>query len=151
MHLRDSRLQVAFVLLIMLLLGSFHSWAQDEAKIVRSIVYREIFNAEISPIAGIERLKMSKDGSRIVFNTYGGELYTINSDGTGLTKILASNGRGYIDISDDGSVIIFARDFGYEILVFDSDGGPPLHIANNLPIPGGGTTGPVTVVRVTMT
>ena len=27
-------------------------------------------------------------------------------------------------------------------VVFDSDGGDPLQIADNLPIPGGGTTGP---------
>ena len=69
MHSQSRWLLVAFVLLIMPLLGSFHSWAQAEIQIVRSIRYREIFNAQVSPLAAIERLKMSKDGSKIVFNT----------------------------------------------------------------------------------
>ena len=116
--------------------------AQDVPEVVRTISYTEILNAQMTPIAGIERMKISANGGKIVFNTVGGELYTINADGTGLTKILEQDGRGFIDISADGSFIIFSKNFGYEIKVFSSVGGAGTSIANNLPLPTGGTTGP---------
>jgi len=118
------------------------AWAKDEPQVIRTISYTEILNAQMAPIANIERMKLSAGGGKIVFNIYGGELYTINADGTGLTKLLAQDGRGFIDISADGSFVIFAKFFGYEILVFNSGGGEATHIANNLPLTQGGTTGP---------
>ena len=132
-----------YILVLLVLIFSLTVlWAQDEPEVIRTISYKEVLNAGMSPIAGIERMKISANGGKIVFNTYGGELYTINADGTGLTKLMAQNGRGFIDISADGSFVIFAKLFGYEILVFNSNGGEATHIANNLPLPQGGTTGP---------
>jgi len=133
---------ICLAIIFLLINGYFGIWAQDDPNIIHTISYKEILNAQMTPIAGIERMKISANGGRIVFNTVGGELFTINTDGTGLTKILAQDGRGYIDISADGSFIIFARQFGYEIKVFSSLGGAGTSIANNLPLPQGGTTGP---------
>ncbi len=139
-----NQLRVVGCLLILLNILSppIYSFAQDVPEIIRTISYTEILNAEMSPIANIERMKMSGDGTKIVFNTYAGKIYTINTDGTDLTEILSENGRGFLDISEDGSKIVFARNYGYEILVFNSSGGSPAHIADQLPIPTGGTTGP---------
>ena len=134
--------QVCIFSIFLMLFVSVVSWAQEQPEIIRTISYKEIINAQMAPIAGIERMKISAGGGKIVFNTVGGELYTINTDGTGLTRLMPQDGRGYIDISVDGSHVIFARHFGYEILVFSSIGGGPDHIANNLPLPQGGTTGP---------
>ena len=72
--------------------------AQDTPEIIRTISYREIFNAQMVPITGIEQMKISGDGGKIVFNTVGGELYTINTDGTGLTKLLAQDGRASSEV-----------------------------------------------------
>lgn len=139
-----NHLTVAGCILILLNILSppISSLAQDVPEIIRTISYTEILNAEMSPIANIERMKMSGDGSKIVFNTYAGKIYTINTDGTGLTEILSENGRGFLDISEDGATFIFARLYGYEILVFSTSGGGSTSIANNLPLPSGGTTGP---------
>lgn len=131
-----------FFFAILFLLPLHRTFPQSNTQVVRTISYTEILNAQIQPIAGIERMRISANGSKIAFNTYAGKLYSINSDGTGLTELMSENGRGFLDISADGSTIIFSNLFGYEILVFNSAGGAPAHIANNLPIPGGGTTGP---------
>jgi len=130
------------LVLIILIISATHFTSAQEPEIIRTISYKEILNAQMTPIAAIERMKISADGGKLVFNTVGGELCTINTDGTELTKILAQDGRGYIDISADGSTIIFARHFGYEINVFSSLGGGATSVANNLPLPSGGTTGP---------
>jgi len=141
MNLLKHHQQFGLVLII-LIIGCINFISAQEPEIIRTISYKEILNAQMTPIAAIERMKISADGGRIVFNTVGGELYTINTDGTGLTKILAQDGRGFVDINADGSFIIFARLFGYEIKVFNSLGGGGTSVANNLPLPNGGTTGP---------
>ena len=117
-------------------------WAEDDPKIIRTISYSEILNAQMTSIANIERMKISANGGKIVFNTVAGKLYTVNSDGSGLTTLMEEDGRGFLDISSDGSTVIFAKLYAYEILVFSSSGGEATHIANNLPLPQGGVTGP---------
>lgn len=139
--LQQSLPKSAFALFALVFLPTL-AWEQNDPKVIRTIAYNEILNARMTPYAKIERMKMSANGGMVVFNTVGGELYTINTNGTPLTKILAQDARGFLDISADGAFIIFARLYGYEIKVFSSTGVPGASVANKLPLPQGGTTGP---------
>src|SRR5712692_9269766 len=69
-----------------LALGPAARAQQGSPAITRTIVYRQISNFQngIGPTA-ITRMKMSADGSKIIFAAYFKKVFTINSDGTGLT------------------------------------------------------------------
>lgn len=117
----------------------FERFSSGIASIQRFLVYRQI--AE-SPVA-IQRLKMSADGSRIIFASGNPKaIYTVKTDGTELTEVFdyADFRSGcpcitpFIDISADGSTIIWTDSTG-EIFVADGTGGGRLRIATEIPRP----------------
>ncbi|MGI9244408.1 MAG: TolB family protein, partial [Verrucomicrobiales bacterium] len=100
--------------------------------------------------AGIGHLRLSGDGSRIIYSTGSKKIFTMNSDGTGRSEIFnyADHRPGspfvtpFIDISDDGSKVIWT-DGVKEIYVADFDGGNRSALATEFPRPDGlGTVGP---------
>lgn len=99
---------------------------------------------------GIGQLRLSGDGSRIVFATGSKKIFTMNSDGSGLSEIFdyAAEDRAapfvtpFVDISHDGARVIWT-DTSREVFVADFDGGNRLALATEFPRPDGlGTVGP---------
>src|SRR3989442_12417797 len=107
---------LGFLAWLALVLGPTPALAQQGLPaITRTIVYRQItdFQSGISPTY-IPRMKMSADGSKIIFAAEAKRIFTINADGTGLIRVFDYEDfrtgcpciDPYIDISDDGSTII---------------------------------------------
>jgi len=121
---------------------------QVAATIIRTIVYRQISSFQIGSGPSIERMKMSADGSKIVFADGTKKIFTINTDGTNFTEVFDyATFRGgcpcvvpWIDISADGSRIIWTDSVG-EIFIVNSDGSNRQRIATEFPRAGGGTVG----------
>jgi Tol biopolymer transport system component len=82
----------------------------------------------------------SPDNSKIAFNTDSSsndDIYTINSDGSGLTRLTVAAGNDrYADWSPDGSKITFlsARDGNNEIYVMNADGSAQTRLTTNAAI-----------------
>ena len=82
-------------------------------------------------------------GGRIVFSNFQdhiGEIYVINTDGSGLTQLTHNTyWDDYPAWSPDGTKIVFAREFGtangvvqnWEILVMNADGTGEIQLTNN--------------------
>jgi hypothetical protein len=77
----------------------------DGTGVVRTITYDQItsLSGNNTPNGGANIL--SADGNRAVFAANSGAVYTVKSDGTGLT-LVDPNGGADLDISADGSVIL---------------------------------------------
>jgi hypothetical protein len=125
------------------------SSTQAAATIIRTIVYRQISNFQSGSSPSIGRMKMSADGSKIVFATDGvKKVFTINTDGTNFMEVFdyatfrdgCPCGVPWIDISADGSKIIWTDSVG-EIFIANSDGSSRQRIATEFPKTGGGTVG----------
>lgn len=122
---------------------------QAAATIIRTIVYRQISSFQSGSMPSIGRMKMSADGSKIIFATDGvKKIFTINTDGTNFMEVFDyATFRGgcpcvvpWIDISADGSKIIWTDSVG-EIFIANSDGSGRQRIATEFPKTGGGTVG----------
>jgi uncharacterized protein (TIGR03437 family) len=119
------------------------------ATIIRTIVYRQISDFQSSSAPGIERMKMSADGSKLIFSSFAKKVYTMNTDGTGFTEVFdyATFRTGCpcvipsVDISANGSRIVWTDSAG-EIFVANGDGSNRQRIATIIPRPSGGTEGP---------
>lgn len=127
----------------------------EEAQIIRTIVYNQITDFDTD--LGIGRLKISANGSKIIFSTTNKKIFTINTDGTNLVEVFdfATFREGcpclspFVDISADGSKIIWT-DTGGEIFIANSDGSNQLKIADVLQRLDGGTVDPdITKIRLT--
>ena len=108
-----------------------------QIEIVRAITYEQITNFETN--LAIQDMKISADGSIIVFSTSGGEVkvYTIGIDGSNLTEVYDFQSTGFgpwVDISSDGNTIIWCDRYG-EIFVANRDGTGRKEIATLLPNP----------------
>lgn len=110
-----------------------------QTEVKRSIQYNQITNFETNQSIG--NVKMSADGSKIIFATGGQEkkIFTINSDGTGLTQIYSFPITGHtphIDIDAKGERIIWCDWVGEgEIFTSNSDGSVQNKIVTLLPNP----------------
>lgn len=123
---------------------SNHAAAQGQpvpATIIRTIVYRQISSFTSSVVPYIARLKVSADGSKIIFS--GGDtkkVFTINADGTSFREVFDyatfRPGPGasllFVDISANGSRIIWT-DTAEEIFVANFDGSNRQRIATAIP------------------
>jgi hypothetical protein len=93
-------------------------------RVVRTITYDQLtsLTGNNTPNGGANIL--SADGNRAVFAANSGAVYTINSDGSGLT-LVDPNGSTELDISTDGSVVlerINQGNSGDEFFVVNADG-----------------------------
>lgn len=125
---------------------------------VNTIVYHQIREFNLGDIPGIGRMKISENGSRIIFSCSSPKsVYTINSDGSNLIKIFDYNDVGnrppyispFIDIDVSGSRIMWTDGVG-EIYVANADGSGRQAIANNIPY-NNATIGPNIPVSPRMT
>lgn len=106
-----------------------------------TIVYHRIRDFDLGDIPGITRMKISADGSKIVFSGSNPKsVYTINADGTNLVKVFDYTDYSsrppwiapFIDIDSLGSTIMWTDGVG-EIFVANSDGTNHRRIANEIP------------------
>lgn len=98
----------SLLLFLTLLLTWNTSEAQTEA--IDAVEYRQISNFETD--YSISSMKMSADGTRIVFATSGQavKVFTINIDGSGLVQVYDYESTGFgpmVDISADGEKVIW--------------------------------------------
>ena len=113
--------------------------------IQRTIVYNRI--TDFSTDQGIQNMKMNDDGSKIAYETSSSKIFTVNTDGTGLTEVFDFNafrsnfGVKFIDIDADGSRVIWT-DGTQEIFVANSDGSNRVRVATTFARPDGGTIAP---------
>ncbi len=126
---------IANIILLFTLIFSYAIIAQPKA--VAAVHYTQISSFETDYF--IADMKMSADGSKIVFTTGGPQLkvFTMNSNGTGLIQVYDFQTTGtapFIDISSDGEKVIWCDRFG-EIFVANSDGTARYEIATLLPNP----------------
>ena len=110
------------VAILVCLFFSISSQAQIE--VLRAINYQQI--TEFETDMGISSMKISGDGSVIVFGTSGAQVkvYVIGSNGSNLTEIFDYERTGsgpWVDISGDGNTIIWGD--GYEGIYISDNGG----------------------------
>lgn len=122
---------------ILVLIFSCYPITFAQPKIVSSVHYTQISSFETD--YSINEMKMSADGSKIVFATGGPQVkvFTINTNGTDLVEIYNLQTKGYapfIDISSDGEKVLWCDRFG-EIFIANSDGTVIEEIATLLPNP----------------
>ena len=103
----------------------------------RTITYKQISNFETAKYIG--DMKISGDGSNIVFSTGGPEIkvYTMGVSGDNLMVVYDYESTGYgpsVDISTDGDKIIWCDGYG-EIFIANIDGSGREEIATLLPNP----------------
>ncbi len=115
------------------------NYISSQTKVIRAVEYRQISSFETN--YSIISMKMSADGSRIVFATGGPavKVFTINSNGTGLTQVydFQTTGTGpFVDISANGDKVIWCHWVGYgEIFIANADGSAQEKIVTVLPHP----------------
>ncbi|MCP4310481.1 MAG: T9SS type A sorting domain-containing protein [Bacteroidetes bacterium] len=124
-----------FTLISILLCLSITSSSQ--VNVIGSIEYEQVSHFETDYV--ITAMKMSGDGLKIVFATGGPavKVYTINSDGTGLTQIYDFERTGTgpsVDISAGGEKVIWCDGEG-EVFIANLDGSEILELATLLPNP----------------
>lgn len=122
-------------LTVLLILCSGILSAQPE--VVDAVAYKQITHFETDQ--AIIAMKMSSDGSRIVFATGGPfvKVFTINTDGSGLTEVydFQRTGTGpMIDISGDGEKVIWTEGGG-AIFIANADGSGRDILADLIPNP----------------
>lgn len=126
---------IAYIILLFTLIFYYSIFAQPKA--VAAVHYTQISSFEIDYY--IADMKMSADGSKIIFATGGPQvkIFTINTNGTGLIQVYDFQTTGtapFIDISSDGDKVIWCDRYG-EIFVANSDGTARYEIATWLPNP----------------
>ena len=129
-----------------------------EGTIHRTLVYRQITDFPSDNRIAIERMKLSADGSKIIFTNRAKQIYTLDADGSNLTKVFdyAPFRTGcpcvvpFIDISADGSRVIWTDTVG-EIFVADSTGADQTRVATALTAPDGSAHGPLIGVNPRIT
>jgi hypothetical protein len=128
--------------LVMFFTSSIISISDSKAqtRVIRGIQYQQITAFEENMSIG--SMKISADGSRIVFATGGAskKIFTINADGTGLTQVYhfegATGNTPHVDISADGDIIIWCDWVGEgEIFISFADGSFREKIVTRLPNP----------------
>jgi hypothetical protein len=124
------------VAMLPLLMGNFHS-SNGQVEVMDGIDYRQVSNFETD--YSITAMKMSGDGTRIVFATSGPavKVYTINTDGTHLTQVYDFERTGTgpsVDISASGTKVIWCDGEG-EVFIANPDGSGLLELATLLPNP----------------
>jgi hypothetical protein len=129
----------ALRLLIMLFSCIFliSNWTYGQVNVVHGINYKQISGFETD--YSINTMKLSDDGSRIVFSTGGPmvKVFTINADGTGLTQVYDFERTGFgpmVDISANGNKVIWCDGEG-EIYIANADGTDLVILATLLPNP----------------
>jgi hypothetical protein len=120
---------------IMFLFMLTSGFAQPD--VIDGVTLKQITHFEAHP--NISAMKMSADGSRIVFATSGPEVkvFTIGTNGSGLTLIYDFQTTGFgptIDISGNGERVVWCDGFG-EIYLANSDGTGRIELATLLPNP----------------
>ena len=130
----SKKIELTIILLLSFIIPNL-TIAQTQA--IRAIQYKQITNFEEN--LNISSMKMSADGSRIVFSSSGQEVkvYTINTDGSGLTEVYDFQRTGlgvFVDITADGEKVIFSDGDG-EIYIAFSDGSARMELASLLPNP----------------
>ena len=123
------------LIIVLVILFSINQFAQP--LVTNAVHYTQVSSFETD--YGIYALKMSADGSKIVFATGGPQVkvFTINVNGSGLTQIYDLQTTGFapfIDITNDGEKILWCDRYG-EIFVSNSDGSYIREIASLLPNP----------------
>lgn len=126
------------------------------AIIKHTIVYTRL--TDFSQSQNIGQMKMSAQGGKIVFSTTTKKIFTLNTDGTGLTEVFdyTSLRTGcpclapFVDISGDGSKIIWTDTLG-EIFVSNADGTSRQRIATEFKGPNLAVSGPVIRVQPRLT
>lgn len=103
--------------------------ADEPLKIVRWTTFRRITHFQTNEIAPINNCKLSADGSKVIFSTYGAT-FVVNADGSGLTKLSDKRNEGLIDISADAKKVVW-YDGTWEGFVANSDG------SGRVKLPGG--------------
>ena len=126
---------LAHSILLFSILFSFHTFAQPIVVDAVHLTQISSFETDLSIID----MKMSADGSTIVFATGGPQVkvYTLSSSGQGLTLVydFQTTGSGpFIDISADGNKVIWTDRYG-EIFIANKDGSARLELATLLPNP----------------
>lgn len=109
--MKTKYIHLYFIILISIGL-IFQGLVLGQPSVLRSIEYQQI--TDFTAYNGIHAVKISADGSRIVFATSGGEVkvYVIDSDGTDRTVVYdyQTTGSGvFIDISGDGNKVIWSQ------------------------------------------
>lgn len=123
------------ILLSLLILNCVMLSAQPE--VVDGIEYKQITHFETDQ--GITAMKMSADGSKIIFATSGSwiKVFTLNTNGSGLTEIYDFQSVGFgpnVDISGNGDKVIWCDGDG-EIFIANSDGTARDELATLIPNP----------------
>lgn len=118
-------------------LSCFTILSNAQVQVINGIDYKQItsFETDYSIIA----MKISGDGTKIVFATGGPQVkvFTIDSDGSGLTQIydFQRTGSGpMVDIDAAGDKVIWCDGEG-EIFIANSDGSNVVELATLLPNP----------------
>jgi hypothetical protein len=127
----------SLIKLITLLIFSATSLTFAQPNIRGAVHYSQVSSFETDYY--INALKMSSDGSKIVFSTGGPEvkIFTIDTDGTDLTQVYDLQRTGtapMVDISPDGEKVLWC-DFWSAIFVANSDGTNVLELASLMPHP----------------
>jgi hypothetical protein len=133
-------LTISTLIIALILLLSIQTLAQYETQIVSTINYFQLREFQLGDIPGIANMKISANGTTIVFSSGDKTIWTTNTDGSNLVKVFDyadfRTGSPYIsphiDISADGSKIIWTDGVG-EIFVANSDGSGRLRIAAEIP------------------
>jgi hypothetical protein len=108
-----------------------------QVEVINGIDYRQVSNFETD--YSITAMKISGDGTRIVFATSGPavRVYTIDSDGTHLTQVYDFERTGFgpsVDINANGTKVIWCDGEG-EVFIANPDGSGLLELATLLPNP----------------
>ncbi|MFN0121748.1 MAG: cohesin domain-containing protein [Blastocatellia bacterium] len=115
------------------------------ATIIRTIVYRQITDFQPGSVGDIHNLKISADGSKVIFLT-GRKVFTMDATGQNLREIYdapnpaTDRGPDWVDISANGSKVIWAALFAREIFSANADGSNRIPVAPTFQNPFGTET-----------
>ena len=115
------------------------NYCSSQTRVIRAVEYRQISSFQTN--YSITSMKISADGSRIVFATGGPavKVFTINSNGSGLTQVYDYQKTGFgpfVDISANGNKVIWCDYVGDNaIFIANADGSAREKIVTLLPHP----------------
>ena len=123
--------------IVLMISGAGISQIAAQTEVITGINYKQISSFESD--YSISAMKISGDGTKIVFATAGPQVkvFTIDSDGTDLVQVydLQRTGTGpFVDISPDGNKVIWTDRDG-EVFIANSDGTGVVELATLLPNP----------------
>ena len=135
--MNSSRIYVRYILAFSMAMGAcaFHTEAQ--VNVTTGINYNQVSSFETD--YSISALKISGDGTKIVFATSGPQVkvFTMDADGTDLTLVYDFQRTGYgptVDIDAGGDKVIWCDGEG-EVFIANSDGTGLVELATLLPNP----------------